>query len=43
LDEIDDISNYIRDIYDLADEFLVPVPEDDIGNYYVSIVITIYI
>jgi hypothetical protein len=32
--------NYIRDLYDLADEFEVHVSEDDIENYNVNIIIT---
>lgn len=42
LEEIDNVLNYIRDLYDLAKEFEVPVPEDDIENYNVNIIITKY-
>lgn len=36
MDELDNNLNYIRDLYDLADEFDVPVPEEDIDSYYVN-------
>jgi len=38
LDEIDDNVNYIRDLYDLADEFEVPVPEEDLEHYNVNVI-----
>lgn len=36
LDEIDKYQNYIKELYDLAKEFDVPVPDEDIDNYDVN-------
>lgn len=38
---MDNNLNYTRDLYDLADEFDVPVPEEDTENFYVNITFNI--
>lgn len=39
VNEIDDRQNYIKDLYSLADEFEVPVPEEDTESYNVNIIV----
>jgi len=36
LDEINKTQNYIRELYDLAEKFDVPVPDEDSDNYNVN-------
>lgn len=39
LDEIGDDLTYVGALYDLTEEFNVPVPEEDIQNYDVIMII----